>query len=414
MSNIRDNNLAAQGEDKIQWVASYMPLLGSIQEDFKVNKPFGGYRISLCIHLEAKTAYLAITLAAGGAEVFVTGSNPLSTQDDIAAALVARGFEVNAVYNASDIEYEDDLKKTLCCKPHLILDDGGDFVSLLHNECACYRDDLIGGCEETTTGIIRLRAKEKEGSLEFPMIAVNDAQCKHLFDNRYGTGQSTLTAIMATTNLTIASRTVVVAGYGWCGKGVAMRAKGMGARVIVTEINPVKAIEAVMDGFEVMPMLEAAAEGDFFITVTGCKDVITSVHMVQMKDGAILANAGHFDCEVNKNDLSALAESVSERKPNITGYYLADGRVLNLLAGGRLVNLAAGMGHPAEIMDMSFALQVKALEYLVINKDNLDKRLYPVPQKIDADIAALKLSSMAVGIDKLSAEQERYLNSSGE
>lgn len=412
MSDIKDSRLAASGEEKIQWVASYMPLLNKIKEEFSAAKPFDGYRIAMSIHLEAKTAYLAITLAAGGAEVFVTGSNPLSTQDDIAAALVARGFEVNAIYGADDDCYQRHLRDTLSCHPQLILDDGGDFVQLLSGECAAYADQLIGGCEETTTGIIRLRAREAEGTLKFPMIAVNDADCKHLFDNRYGTGQSSLTAIMAVTNLTIASRTVVVAGYGWCGKGVAMRAKGMGARVIVTEVDPVKAIEAVMDGFEVMPMLEAAAQGDLFITVTGCKDVITKEHMQRMKDGAMLSNAGHFDCEVNKHDLEDLACEVWTRKPNITGYRMSDGRIINLLAEGRLVNLAAGMGHPAEIMDMSFAIQAQSLAYLVQRQNDLSNKLYPVPQEIDSRIAYMKLASLQVSIDQLTAEQERYLNSS--
>ncbi len=412
MSDIRDQKLASNGEDKIQWVASYMPLLNKIKEDFIHSRPFAGRRIAMSIHLEAKTAYLAITLAAGGAEVFVTGSNPLSTQDDIAAALVERGFEVNAIHGADESCYQRHLKDTLSCHPHLILDDGGDFVSLLSGECAGCCDQLIGGCEETTTGIIRLKAREAEGTLNFPMIAVNDADCKHLFDNRYGTGQSALTAIMAVTNLSIASRTVVVAGYGWCGKGVAMRAKGMGARVIITEVDPVKAIEAVMDGFEVMPMLQAAEEGDLFITVTGCKDVITAEHMQRMKDGAILSNAGHFDCEVNKHDLKNLACEIVERKPSITGYRMTDGRMINLLAEGRLVNLAAGMGHPAEIMDMSFAIQAKSLAYLVEYQSQLANKLYPVPKTIDDEIARLKLASLRVQIDTLTAEQEKYLHSS--
>lgn len=414
MSDIKDKNLFRTGEDKIRWAASYMPLMQAIREEFSAKKPFCGYRIAISIHLEAKTAYLAMTLAAGGAEVHVTGSNPLSTQDDIAAALVERGFEVNATHGASEQQYWTHLKNTLVCRPQLILDDGGDFVFLLHGENSAYAGELIGGCEETTTGLNRLKARERQGRLAFPMIAVNDAECKHLFDNRYGTGQSTLTAIMATTNLAISSRTVVVVGYGWCGKGVAMRSRGMGARVIVTEIDPVRAIEAVMDGFEVMPMLDAAAEGDIFITVTGCQDVITARHMERMKDGAILSNAGHFDCEINKNDLTALAESVYKRKPHITGYRLKDGRVLNLLAEGRLVNLVAGMGHPVEIMDMSFALQAKSLEYLVKNKGKLEKKLYAVPKEIDAAVAAMKLRSLKVKIDTLTPEQEAYLSNTGD
>ncbi len=414
MTHIADIALAPSGEDKIQWVASYMPLLNSIQEDFRKHRPLEGMDVSMSIHLEAKTAYLAITLAEGGAVVHITGSNPLSTQDDIAAALAARGFDVNAIHGAADDQYWADLTACLECHPRLLLDDGGDFVSLLHGTAADKADRLLGGCEETTTGILRLKAREREGSLSFPMVAVNDADCKHLFDNRYGTGQSTLTAIMAVTNLTIASRTVVVAGYGWCGRGVAMRAKGMGAQVIVTEVDPVKAIEAVMDGFQVMPMQEAARYGDLFVTVTGCRDVITKEHMLVMKDGAMLCNAGHFDCEVNKNDLAALAEKVWERKPAITGYQLADGRVLNLLAEGRLVNLAAGMGHPAEIMDMSFAIQAKTLAWLAGRPDRLENRLYQVPAEIDKEVAGLKLASLHVAIDSLTSEQEAYLNGPGE
>ena len=409
MTNIADINLAPSGEDKIQWVASYMPLLNTIKEDFRRNKPFAGMDISMSIHLEAKTAYLAIVLAEGGANVHVTGSNVLSTQDDIAAALAKRGFDVNAIHGADDKRYEEDLRTTLACHPQLILDDGGDFVGLLHGNSAELGDRLIGGCEETTTGILRLKARAKAGRLRFPMVAVNDADCKHLFDNRYGTGQSALTAIMALTNLTIASRTVVVSGYGWCGKGVALRAKGMGAKVIVTEVNPVRAIEAVMDGFLVMPMAEAAKLGDLFISVTGCKDVIIGEHMQVMRDGAMLSNAGHFDCEVNKKDLAALAEEIWERKPGITGYRMKDGRIINLLAEGRLVNLAAGMGHPAEIMDMSFAIQALSVKYLAEHRGELKPGVIPVPDEINDEVARKKLKAMHVAIDSLTPEQEKYL-----
>lgn len=412
MSDIKDIGLAKSGEDKIQWVASYMPLLSHFQADFSCRQPFAGCRIAISIHLEAKTAFLAQTLAAGGAEVYITGSNVLSTQDDIAAALVKQGIEVYAVHGASDQLYEEHLRATLSCHPHLILDDGGDFVNILHSDGREYADQLIGGCEETTTGILRLKARAACDGLLFPMVAVNDADCKYLFDNRYGTGQSTWTAIMAATNLSIASRTVVVAGYGWCGKGVAMRAKGLGGRVIITEIDPVKALEAVMDCFEVMPMIDAAREGDIFITVTGCKDIIVKEHMQLMKDGAILANAGHFDCEVNKDDLSALADTVWERKPGITGYQMGDGRILNLLAEGRLVNLAAGMGHPAEIMDMSFAIQARTLEYLLQHKGLLENKLYQVAPEIDQEVARLKLDSLDIHIDQLTIEQKNYLLSS--
>ncbi|MBQ8440669.1 MAG: adenosylhomocysteinase [Clostridia bacterium] len=409
MSQIKDIKLAPSGADKIAWVASYMPILNSIKEEFEKTKPFAGKKIAMSIHLEAKTAYLAKVLRAGGAEVHVTGCNPLSTQDDVAAALAAEGFDVNARHGVSAEEYTEHLKATLACCPDLMIDDGGDLISLLHGECREYGKNLIGGCEETTTGIHRLFARERAGLLDYTMIDVNDADCKHLFDNRYGTGQSTLDGIMNSTNLILAGKTVVVAGYGWCGKGVAMRAKGMGAVVVVTEIDPVKAIEAVMDGFSVMPMDDAAKIGDLFITLTGCSDVITRRHMEVMKDGVLLANSGHFDVEINKGDLEALAVKVWERKPNIRGYRMADGRILNLLADGRLVNLAAGNGHPAEIMDMSFGIQAKSLEYLAKNGKNLQKKVYAVPADIDRAVAEIKLNSMGTFIDVLTDAQKAYL-----
>ena len=409
MSQIKDINLAKSGHDKINWVKSYMPVLNKINEEFTRTKPFAGKKISMSIHLEAKTAYLAITLAAGGAEVYVTGCNPLSTQDDVAAALVDLGFEVNAWRGVTDAEYESHLKKTLSLCPDVMIDDGGDLTHLLHGECREYGKNLIGGCEETTTGIHRLFARQAAGMLDYTMIDVNDADCKHLFDNRYGTGQSTLDGIMNSTNLIIAGKTVVVSGYGWCGKGVSMRAKGMGANVIVTEIDPVKGIEAVMDGFRVMPMEEACRYGDLFITVTGCKDVIRAEHFDKMKDGVILANSGHFDVEIDKVALRSKATEVWERKPNITGYRMPDGRVLNLMAEGRLVNLAAGNGHPAEIMDMSFAIQAKSLEYLVKNAGKLEKKVYQVPREIDREVAEIKLASLGGGLDILSDDQKAYL-----
>ena len=409
MSQIKDVNLAPSGADKIAWVASYMPILNSIKADFEKTKPFAGKKIAMSIHLEAKTAYLAKVLRAGGAEVYVTGCNPLSTQDDVAAALVAEGFEVNARHGVDEAEYTEHLKATLACCPDLMIDDGGDLISLLHGECREYGKNLIGGCEETTTGIHRLFARERAGLLDYTMIDVNDADCKHLFDNRYGTGQSTLDGIMNSTNLILAGKTVVVGGYGWCGKGVAMRAKGMGAVVIVTEIDPIKAIEAVMDGFTVMPMDDAAKLGDLFITLTGCSDVITRRHFESMKDGVLLANSGHFDVEINKADLESLATEIWERKPNIRGYRMADGRVLNLLADGRLVNLAAGNGHPAEIMDMSFGIQAKSLEYLAKNGKDLAKKVYAVPASIDAEVAKIKLASMGCAIDVLTDAQKAYL-----
>lgn len=400
---------AQSGYDKINWVRSYMPVLNAIRAEFEQTKPFKGMTISMSIHLEAKTAYLAMTLAAGGARVVVTGCNPLSTQDDIAQALREAGFEVYAKHGASEEEYTEHLKRTLSACPDLIIDDGGDFTHLLHGECRAYGKNLIGGCEETTTGIHRLYARQAAGLLDYTMINVNDADCKHLFDNRYGTGQSTLDGIMNTTNLIIAGKTVVVAGYGWCGKGFAMRAKGMGAIVVVTEIDPVKAIEAVMDGFTVMPMDEAAKIGDLFVTLTGCEDVIRREHFEVMKDGVLLANSGHFDVEIDKVALAQMSEKVWQRKPNIMGYQLPDGRILNLLAEGRLVNLAAGNGHPAEIMDMSFAIQARSLEYLAKHGRTMENRVYNVPSEIDCAVAKTKLAAMGFSIDSLSEKQKAYL-----
>jgi adenosylhomocysteinase len=413
MSKIKNPNLYKTGYEKIEWIKSYMPVLNLIEKDFAAKKPFAGKKISMSIHLEAKTAYLAHVLRAGGAEVFVTGCNPLSTRDDVAASLVKDGFEVHAIHGATMQEYEEHLIATLSCCPDLMIDDGGDFTNLLHGEKKELAVNLIGGCEETTTGIHRLKSLQKSRKLRFPMINVNDADCKHLFDNRYGTGQSTFDGIMHTTNLIIAGQTVVVAGYGWCGRGIAMRAKGMGAVVVVTEIDNIKAIEARMDGFTVMPMTEAAKIGDLFITVTGCNNVITKEHFKVMKNGAVMCNSGHFDVEINKIDLAGMAVEVKERKENITGYKMPDGRILNLLAEGRLVNLAAGNGHPAEIMDMSFAIQAKSLEYLAnTSKDKkyLQPALYNVPKEIDQEIAALKLASMGAKIDVLTEEQKKYMD----
>ena len=401
---------AKSGRDKIDWVRSYMPILNAIEKEFRETKPFDGMKIAMSIHLEAKTAYLAEVLMAGGAKVQVTGCNPLSTQDDVAAALAEEGFVVNAHHGASDEQYREDLVRTLDFHPDLLIDDGGDLISLLHGACREYGDNLIGGCEETTTGIHRLLARERAGLLDYPMMDVNDADCKHLFDNRYGTGQSTLDGIMNATNLIIAGKTVVVAGYGWCGKGFAMRAKGMGAVVIVTEIDPIKALEATMDGFTVLPMREAAKVGDLFVTLTGCRDVLTREHFEVMKDGALLANSGHFDVEINKEDLAALATEIRERKPNIRGYRMVDGRMLNLLADGRLVNLAAGNGHPAEIMDMSFGIQAKSLEYLAKTRGTLENKVYAVPAEIDKAVATIKLAAESVQIDVLTPEQTAYLN----
>jgi adenosylhomocysteinase len=363
-SIITDIALAPEGHLKIDWVNAHMPVLNRIKAQFEKEQPFKGLKVAISLHLEAKTAYLAKVVKAGGAEVTITGSNPLSTQDDVCAALVEDGITVFAKYNPSPAEYKELLIKALETEPDLIIDDGGDLVSILHSE----RRDLLakvrGGAEETTTGILRLKAMEKQGQLEFPMVAVNDAFCKYLFDNRYGTGQSVWDGINRTTNLVVAGKTVVVAGYGWCGKGVAMRAKGLGAQVIVTEINAIKAVEAYMDGFTVMTMEDAAKVGDFFVTVTGTRDVISSKHYKVMKDGAILSNAGHFDVEVNKPDLDALSSGKRTVRRNIEEYQLKDGRKVYIIAEGRLVNLAAGDGHPAEIMDMTFALQAMSLKYV--------------------------------------------------
>ena len=412
MSDIKDIRLAPSGRDKIAWVADYMPILNRIRAEFEQTKPFEGKTIAMSIHLEAKTAYLAKTLRAGGARVVMTGCNPLSTQDDVAAAMATdeAGFEVYARHGVSDEQYTEHLKKTLSCHPDLIIDDGGDLIALLHGECREYGDRLIGGCEETTTGIHRLQSREAAGLLNYTMIDVNDADCKHLFDNRYGTGQSTLDGIMNPTNLMIAGKVFVIAGYGWCGRGLAMRARGMGAVVVVTEIDPIKAIEAVMDGFTVLPMDEAAKLGDIFVTLTGCRDVIRREHFEVMKDGVLLANSGHFDVEIDKVALADMSDKVYERKPHITGYRLKDGRTLNLLAEGRLVNLAAGNGHPAEIMDMSFAIQAKGLEFLAKNEGKLEKKVYAVPAEIDREVAEIKLASMGVSIDTLSDAQIEYLS----
>ncbi|MCM1165217.1 MAG: adenosylhomocysteinase [Lachnospiraceae bacterium] len=414
MSEIRDESLWESGARKIEWVKRNMPLLNGIERDFAAEKPFKGLKIALSVHLEAKTAYLCKVLAAGGAEMYVTGSNPLSTQDDVAAALVHDGLNVFAWYNSTEEEYHRHISEVIDCAPNIIIDDGGDLVNLIHSERTELIPNVIGGCEETTTGIIRLLAMDKAGALKFPMVLVNDADCKHLFDNRYGTGQSVWDGINRTTNLIVAGKNVVVAGYGWCGKGVAMRAKGLGAEVIVTEIDPIKAIEAVMDGFKVMPMREAAKIGDLFVTVTGCADVIGEEAFNNMKDGAICCNAGHFDVEVNMAKLREIAVDSYPARNNIMGYKLKNGNTIFVIAEGRLVNLAAGDGHPAEIMDMSFAIQALSAEYLAKNKDKLrggERMTVNVPKEIDRKVAERKLSAWGFEIDKLTPEQEKYLGS---
>ena len=407
---VRDINLAPAGRLKIAWVQAHMPVLNSIREEFARELPFKGIRVALSIHLEAKTAYLAEVIRAGGADVAVTGSNPLSTQDDVAAGLAATGVRVFAWHNATDAEYREHLLSVLDCRPQIIIDDGGDLVNLLHTVRAGQAPEVIGGCEETTTGVRRLENLAREGKLLFPMMAVNNAFCKFLFDNRYGTGESVWSAIMRTTNLVVAGKTVVVLGYGWCGKGVAMRARGLGARVIVCEIDPVRAIEALMDGYKVMSSEEAAAAGDIFITVTGCRDALDKRHFNRMKDGAILANAGHFDVEINKVSLDAVARRRSLVRQNIEQFDLPGGRKIYLLAEGRLVNLAAGDGHPAEIMDMSFGIQALSARHIKEKAGSLARKLYLVPGEIDQKVATLKLKSQGITIDSLNEKQKAYLN----
>ena len=409
MSDVRDISLAPQGEKKINWVSRNMPVLSLIAKEFEETKPFAGLKIALSIHFEAKTAYLCRVLAMGGAEMHVTGSNPLSTQDDVAAAIAAGGIDVRAYHGATAEEYERHLCEVLETGPNIIIDDGGDLVNLMHTKYRHLIPNVIGGCEETTTGIHRLRTMAREGSLMFPMIMVNEADCKHLFDNRYGTGQSVWDGINSTTNHIVAGKVVVVAGYGWCGKGTAMRAKGQGARVVVTEVDPIKAIEANMDGFEVMTMDEASKIGDIFVTVTGCKDVIRKRHYANMKDGAILCNAGHFDVEVNLVELAELAKDRYEARRNIEGFVMEDGRTIFVLAEGRLVNLASGDGHPAEIMDMSFAVQAMSAKYLVDNKGKMPVDVIAVPRETDLRVATIKLRSLGIEIDALSEDQKDYL-----
>lgn len=410
-SIVKDMGLAPSGHLKIDWVKEHMPVLNRIREEFEASQPFRGLKVAISLHLEAKTAYLAKVIQAGGAEVIITGSNPLSTQDDVSAALADSGITVFAKYNPDPEEYKDHLIKTLETKPDLIIDDGGDLVTILHDERPDLLDNIRGGCEETTTGVIRNYALEKTGQLKFPMVAVNDAYCKHLFDNRYGTGQSVWDGINRTTNLVVAGKTVVVVGYGWCGRGVALRAKGLGAKVIVTEVDGIKAIEAYMDGFEIMPMQEAAKHGDYFVTVTGNRDVIRGEHYKVMKDGAILSNAGHFDIEINKVELEQLATSKRTVRKDIEEFVMEDGRKIYLLAEGRLVNLAAGDGHPAEIMDMTFALQAIALAYVNENYESIGAKVIGVPYDLDEKVARLKLEALGTGIDTLTPEQKDYLES---
>lgn len=408
---IKDIKLASNGHKKIAWAKRNMPVLQTIEKELVIEKPFTGLRIAISVHVEAKTACLAKTLRSGGADVYLTGCNPLSTQDDVAAALAEDGIHVYCIHGADEKTYLRHLAMALSCHPDIIIDDGGDFTMLLHSTNKNLADRLIGCLEETTTGVHRLKILDREKRLAFPAISVNDARCKHLFDNRYGTGQSVWTAIMATTNLLVSGKNVVVAGFGMCGKGVAMRAKGLGARVIITEIDPVKACEALMEGYEVMTMNEAAAIGDFFVTVTGCKDVICQRHFEKMKDGAICCNAGHFDVEVNLDELSAYSVRHSFLRDGIEGYVTKDGRTISILAEGRLVNLASGDGHPAEIMDMSFSLQTLAARYLALNGKDLEVKLYDIPEEIDEKVARLLLSHKKKNVDTLTEDQYTYLYS---
>ena len=408
---VRDLSLAPSGHRKIQWVRDNMPLLRGLEEEFKKTRPFEGIKISLSVHLEAKTAYLCLVLAEGGADMAVTGSNILSTQDDVAAALADEGLKVYAYHGATLEEYERHIEMCLMHKPNIVIDDGADLVTFLHDKRPDLMEEVWGGCEETTTGVIRLKAMEREGILRFPMVAVNDADCKHLFDNRYGTGQSTWDSIMRNTNLIVAGKKVVVVGYGWCSRGIAMRAASLGAQVIVTEINPVKAIEAKMDGFSVMPMAKAAHFGDIFVTATGCCKTITTEHMMSMKDGAILANAGHFNCEIDMDSLEKFAVDKKERRNNIMGYELPNGKCVNVIGEGRLVNIAAADGHPAEIMDLSFAVQAMSALYIKDNHGMLENKVIDVSKEIDDVIARKKLDAWNIEIDNLTEEQEEYLNS---
>jgi adenosylhomocysteinase len=410
--DVKNLKLAAAGKKKILWAAKQMDVLNEIKKDFKKKKPFKGVRIAGCLHVTSETANLARTLKEGGATFYLCASNPLSTQDEVAASLVKDfGISVFAINGENKTTYYKHLNQVLDFKPHITVDDGADLVSLLHTKRKNLIKNIWGGCEETTTGVIRLRALADEGKLLYPVVAVNDAQTKHFFDNRYGTGQSTLDGIIRATNILIAGKTVVTVGYGWCGRGFALKAKGMGARVIVTEVEPVKALEAKMDGFEVMPMIEAAKQGDIFCTLTGDIHVIRKEHFSKMKDGAIVCNSGHFDIEIDLVALKKMSKSVKEVRPFVEAYTLKNNRIINVLAGGRLVNLASAEGHPASVMDMSFANQSMASLFIVKNYKKLEKKVYDVTQDTDDKIAKLKLKAMDVKIDKLTKEQVKYLSS---
>jgi len=410
--DVKNIELAEGGRRRIEWAEREMPVLRSIRERFERERPLEGIRLSACLHVTTETANLMRTLQAGGADVVLTASNPLSTQDDVAACLVSH-FEIPvfAIKGEDNKTYYKHIDAALDHHPQVTMDDGADLVSTLHKERRDQLDEVIGGSEETTTGVIRLRAMAADGALAFPMIAVNDAMTKHFFDNRYGTGQSTIDGIIRATNVLLAGKTFVVGGYGWCARGLAMRARGMGANVIVTEVDPLKALEAVLDGFRVMPMMEAAPIGDFFVTLTGDINVVDKRHFEVMKDGAIVANSGHFNVEINIPALEKMAVEKRLVRPFVEAYELPDGRVIHILGEGRLINLAAAEGHPASVMDMSFANQALSAEYMVKNADKLENKVYPVPEDIDREIARLKLETMGVTIDRLTTEQVEYLNS---
>ncbi len=409
--HVKDLSLADEGKKLIEWAEMDMPVLRQIRERFSKEKPLKGIRIGACLHVTTETANLVRTLKEGGAEVYLCASNPLSTKDEVAAALVKHyEIPVFAIRGEDRETYYSHIKAVLDKKPHITVDDGADLVTTLHKERPQQAEEVIGGTEETTTGVIRLRAMAKDGVLKYPIIAVNDALTKHLFDNRYGTGQSTLDGILRATNRLLAGSVFVVAGFGWCGKGLAMRARGMGARVVITEVDPLKALEAVMEGYLVMPMEEAAKIGDFFCTVTGNKAVIRKEHFLLMKDGAIVCNSGHFDVEIDLEALKSMAKEVREIRREVREYTLEDGRRIYVLSEGRLVNLAAAEGHPSGVMDMSFANQALCIEYIARQGKNLEKQVYPVPKEIDSAVASLKLNAMGVKIDTLTPEQERYLS----
>jgi len=410
--HVKDLSLADEGLRLIEWAEMDMPVLRQIRERFAKEKPLKGIKIGACLHITAETANLVRTLKEGGAEVYLCASNPLSTKDEVAAALVKHyNLPVFGIRGEDRETYYRHIRAVLDAKPQITIDDGADLVSTLHKERQEQAKELIGGTEETTTGVIRLKTLASEGKLLYPIIAVNDALTKHLFDNRYGTGQSTIDGILRATNRLLAGTYFVVCGYGWCGKGLAMRARGMGARVVVVEVDPLKALEAVMDGYLVMPMSDAAKLGDIFVTVTGNKSVIRREHFIEMKDGAIIANSGHFDVEIDIQALRELAKSVRTIRPEVEEYTLENGKRIYLLAQGRLVNLACAEGHPSTVMDLSFANQALSIEYLIKNQGKLERKVYPVPQEIDSTVAKLKLSAMGIKIDELTPEQKRYLSS---